>query len=335
MVPMTTPVDALLDAARSGLVPERTAVLLAVSGGADSLALLHASVEAARPTGWRLAVGHVHHGWRARSRQADRDLEFVRGQARRAGLPFLFRRADARGESERLGISPEAGARAVRYAALAEMKIEAGASLVATAHQADDVLESYLLARDRAGGVASLGGPRARRDDGVVRPLLSVSRAEIESYLESLGPAGAWRRDSTNGDLRLSRNAVRRRIAGASEIERRTWAREAAEHRARRDRLDRELEARLRPALRSAPGSVLVDDDALRDMGLRDPDLLRAAVEEAAKPFARPGRPPMTGRERERLLAFLFDEGDFSFEAGRRVAVRRRGRVVAFSARGV
>ena len=331
MSAMPSPVEALREAARSGLVPEGTAVLLAVSGGADSLALLHAAVEAARETLWRLAVGHVHHGWRGR--EADRDLEFVHEHARRAGLPFFSRRVDARAESARLRLSPEAGARAARYAALAEMKFEAGTILVATAHQADDVLESYLLARSRGGGVASLAGPRTRRADGVVRPLLSVSRAEMEAYVSSRDLA--WRRDATNGDLRLARNAVRRRIASASDEERASWAADAAAYRERRDRLDRELETRLRPALKSGPGAVLVDDEALRDMGGLDPALLRAAVEEAAKPFARPGRPPMTGRERERLLAFLRREGDFSFEAGRRVAVRRRGRVVAFSARGV
>jgi tRNA(Ile)-lysidine synthase len=323
-----SPVDSLHAAAREGLIPGGADLLLAVSGGADSLALLYASHEAAAETGWRLAVGHVHHGWRGR--EADRDLEFVAEHARRAGLPFLCRRRDARAESQRLKVSPEAGARAVRYAALADMAREAGASLVATAHQADDVLESYLLARGRRGGVASLAGPRARRADGVVRPLLAVPRAELEAFLDSRGLA--WRRDATNGDLRLARNAVRRRIALASPEERAAWSAEAAECREKRDRLDRELEARLRPALRSAADAVLVDDEALRPMA---PDLLRAAVEEASSRFARPGRPPMTGRERERLIDLLRGDGDFSFEAGRRVAVRRRGRVVAFSGRGV
>jgi len=72
---------ALARAARTGLLPPRGTVLLAVSGGADSLALLHAAALSAHSFGWRLAVGHVHHGWRGR--EADRDLAFVRDHARR------------------------------------------------------------------------------------------------------------------------------------------------------------------------------------------------------------------------------------------------------------
>jgi tRNA(Ile)-lysidine synthase TilS/MesJ len=157
-----------------------------------------------------------------------------------------------------------------------------------------------------------------------------VPRAEIEAFLASRSLV--WRRDGTNGDLRLARNAVRRRIARASPETRTTWAAEAADCRRRRERLDEELRTRFLPALRTTPGRALVDDAALRPMA---PDLLRAAVEEASRPFSRPGRPPMTGRERERLLDLLRGDGDFSFEAGRRIAVRRTGRVVAFSARAV
>jgi len=324
------PVEALLAAARDGLIPGGASVLLAVSGGADSLALLHGSADASAETGWRLSVGHVHHGWPERRREADRDLAFVAEHARRRGLPFFARHRDARAASRRDGVSPEAGARRVRYEALHEMAREAGADLVATAHQADDALESYLLARQRRGGLASLGGPRARRADGVVRPLLDVPRKEIEAFLGSRSLV--WRRDATNGNLRLPRNAVRRRIALASAEDRAAWAAEAAECRRKRERLDEELRTRFLPALRTAPGRALVDDETLRPMAL---DLLRAAVEEASRPFSRPGRPPMTGRERERLLELLRGDGDFSFEAGRRIAVRRCGRVVAFSARAV
>ena len=172
-------------------------VLLAVSGGADSLCLMVAAFERAGRHGWSLGVGHVHHGWRAR--EADRDLAFVRDHARRRGLPFLFRRVDARTASRRLQVSPEAGARSVRYAALAEMAREFGAARIATAHQQDDRVESYLLALRRRGGVASMAGPRRRRDDGVVRPLLSVRRVQIaDSSPNGISPGAGTRPTETS-----------------------------------------------------------------------------------------------------------------------------------------
>ena len=110
------PVISALDrAAETALVPPGQTVLLAVSGGADSMALLYGAAQAAPAHGWRLAVGHVHHGWRGR--EAERDLAFVREHARRLSLPFFFRRRDARGEARSLKLSPEAGARHVRYSA--------------------------------------------------------------------------------------------------------------------------------------------------------------------------------------------------------------------------
>ena len=175
------------------------------------MALLHGAAQSARATGWRLSVGHVHHGWRGR--EADRDLAFVREHARRLGLPFFFRRRDARKEARALGLSPEAGARHARYAALQEMAVEAGAERIATAHQRDDRLETYLLARERRAGLAGLAGVKRERADGVVRPMLDVSRREILGFLRARGIG--HRRDASNGDLRLSRNRVRREIVAA------------------------------------------------------------------------------------------------------------------------
>src|SRR5438105_5801655 len=204
---------ALDHAAGNGLPPRGAPILLAVSGGADSMALLYGAAELAPETGWRLSVAHVHHGWRGRD--ADRDLRFVAAHARRLGLPFLSRRRDARAESRRLGLSPEAGARLVRYDALSEMASEAGATRIATAHQREDRIEAHLLARRRKGGLPSLAGPRESRSHGVVRPLLGVSRAEILEFLEGRGLS--FRRDASNGDLRLDRNRICREILGTLE----------------------------------------------------------------------------------------------------------------------
>ncbi len=317
---------ALRGAVDADLLPAGASILLAVSGGADSLALLYAAAAMAPEQRWRLSVGHVHHGWR--DRDADRDLAFVAGHARRLGLPFHGRRRDARAEARRHRLSPEAGARQARYEALAEIAREAGAARIATAHQREDALESYLLARERRAGVAGLGGPRPRRADGVVRPLLSVSRAQIEEFLASLGLS--FRRDRTNGDLSLARNRVRRSIAAAPADLRERWAEEARRSSELRDALDRELASREPLAIRRGRDCVLADAEALRSW----PEAVRRrAVESAAAPFARPGRPPMTGREREALLLRLAAREDFRFEAGRRIAIERRGAILSFRLR--
>jgi tRNA(Ile)-lysidine synthetase-like protein len=318
--------SALRRAAASGLLPPGEAVLLAVSGGADSMALLYGAVEVAKETGWRLAIGHVHHGWR--QREADRDLAFVAEHGRRLGLPSFALRRDAAAIASELGLSPEAGARHVRYAALFEMAREAGANLIATAHQSDDALESHVLAKERAGGLASLAGPREFRADGVVRPLLGVSREEILRFLAERGIR--HRRDASNGNLRLSRNRVRRRLAelrsgpGGGDAVRALGA-EIARLGAERLELEGRYEAEVRPAVQVHADGVAVDATLLAGAPA---ELQRLALARLAAPFARPGRPPMTGRERERLLALLAAGLDFRFEAGRRIRFeRRRGRL--------
>ena len=318
--------DALERAARDGLIPNASSVLLAVSGGADSMALLYGAAELAAATGWRLSVGHVHHGWRGR--EADRDLAFVADHARRLRLSFAFRRCDARKAASELKLSPEAGARHVRYEALTAMAREIGAPRVATAHQRDDAVESYLIARRRLGGLARLAGPRELRDDGVVRPLLSVSRAEILGFLAARGLG--FRRDASNGDLRLPRNRIRRELSMVGESAVCELAREVALLAAERARLDDEYSQEVLPEIRTQGGVTIGDAESL---SRRSAELQRVALERLAAPFARPGRPPMTGRERERIRALLASGRDFRFEAGRRIRFERRGRDIRIGLR--
>jgi len=311
---------ALESAAETALVPRDSSVLLAVSGGADSSALLHGAAAIAGDTGWILSVGHVHHG--LRGREADRDAAFVSEQARRLGLPFFLRREDARGAARRLGLSPEAAARHVRYRALSEIAAEAGATRIATAHQRDDAIESHLIARERRGGTSRLAGPRERRGDGVVRPLLSVSRSEILAFLAAR--SCAFRRDASNGDLRLTRNRVRRELEAASEDERRALAEEVAACRDLAGRLEEAVAAEILPTVRSCGPDGRIDADARRLQAAAE-DVRRLALDRLASRFARPGRAPMTGVEREALVARLGSGLDFRFEAGRRIRFERRG----------
>jgi tRNA(Ile)-lysidine synthetase-like protein len=309
--------EALFRAVDRGFMPCGGSILLAVSGGADSMALLHAAAEVAPSTGWALSVAHVHHGWR--DRDADRDLGFVADLAKRLALPFFHRRRDARAVARRLGLSPEAAARRVRYEALLEMARDAGASWIATAHQRDDVIETHLLARERNGGLASLAGPRERRADGVVRPLLGVSRSEILEFLTSRGIT--WRRDASNGDLSLARNRVRRELV-IQDVNVEALSRRVEALGRRREELDAAFERNIRPALAFGRNVVIAAAPVLES----SPDeLRRKALLECAIPFARPGKPPFTGREREQIIALLASGRDFRFEAGRRIRFRRRG----------
>ncbi len=328
MDPVTT---SLLRAADEGLVPRGSAMLLAVSGGADSMALLYGAAAVIGETRWNLSVGHVHHGWR--KREGDRDVAFVSEHARRLCLPFFSRQCDARRAARELRLSPEAGARHVRYAALGEMAAESGARIVATAHQSADAIESLVLARERRGGLAALAGPREARADGVVRPLLAVTREQILQFLAERGIA--FRRDASNGDLRLARNRVRQTLSrlraspGGSEALR-AMALEIARLGIERRLLEAEFEARIRPALRALSDRVAIDAALLAGCSA---ELQRLALARLASPFARPGRPPMTGRERERILALLAAGGDFRFEAGRRIRVERRGQILTIRPR--
>ena len=323
--------EALRRAAADGLIPRGRSVLLAVSGGADSMALLYGAAEVAKETDWTLAVGHVHHGWR--EREADRDLAFVAEHGRRLGLPSFSLRRDAAAVARELGLSPEAGARQIRYAALAEMAREAGATLIATAHQRDDAVESLVLAKERRGGVTSLAGPREARDDGVVRPLLGVSREEILRFLAERGIA--HRRDASNGNLRLSRNRVRRRLAelreapgGADAL--RALGAEVARLGAERLELEGRYETEVRPAVTVRSDGVSLDAERFAALPV---ELQRLALARLAAPFARPGRPPTTGRERERILERLSSGEDFRFEAGRRILFERRRGVLSIGPR--
>jgi tRNA(Ile)-lysidine synthetase-like protein len=318
---MEAVLEALEQAADSGLMPRGSTVLLAVSGGADSMALLYGAAELAGGFSWSLTVGHVHHG--LRGRDADRDLAFVATHARRLELSFSSRACDAAEAARRLKLSPESAARHARYAALQEMAREAGAERIATAHQFNDRIETYWIARERRAGVAGLAGPRRQRRDGVVRPLLMVSRAAILEFLRSRRMG--HRRDASNGDLRFARNRIRRELAGSPgsipDPARAELVQRVDFFGQRRDATDRELEQRILPRVSFGPGSVSANAELFSEAA---PELARRAIEEIARPFARPGQPPLTGPEREEIRRRLAEGGDFRFEAGRRIRFERR-----------
>lgn len=185
-------------------------VLVAASGGIDSTVMLYALAEARAASRIGLAVGHVHHGMRGEA--ADRDAESVRVQAETLGLRFLMERVEPGslrlGRSNRERPTWQEAARRVRYEALGRMAEAAGASPIATAHTLDDQAETVLMRLLRGTGPDGLGGIAERSPDGrMIRPVLSVSRAEIEAFAASRGLV--WREDASNRCDRYTRNRLR------------------------------------------------------------------------------------------------------------------------------
>jgi tRNA(Ile)-lysidine synthase len=181
-------------------------VAVAVSGGADSLALLHALRVLSRPRRWDLAVLTVDHGLRPGSAA---DAAFVAAHAAELGVEAVVATADQDELARHRGQGPEAAARAARYTALLAAADDLGCKWVVTGHTRDDQAETLLLALLRGAGPDGLAG-MAVVTGRVLRPLLEVTRAQTVACCEAIGVTP--RQDETNADERLLRNAVRRRL---------------------------------------------------------------------------------------------------------------------------
>ena len=173
----------------------------AVSGGADSLAL----ADALRRCGFRFTVCHVEHGIRAG--ESLEDAAYVEDFCRQRDIAFCCKHVDAQELQRREKLSLEDAARRLRYKALFQCIEETGADFILTAHQKDDQAETFLLRLLRGSGTRGLGAIRFRQDI-VLRPLLSLSAAELRQYCTGRGIS--WREDATNVDLYYTRNRIRK-----------------------------------------------------------------------------------------------------------------------------
>jgi tRNA(Ile)-lysidine synthase len=194
--------------ARLGLEGRR--LLVAVSGGLDSVTLAHVLREISERRRLELAIAHVNHGLRGAESEADQAL--VEALGAKLGLRVLVERVAPeglrRGGPSRDRPTLQEAARELRYAALGRMAEAVGAAHVATAHTLDDQAETVLLRLLRGSGPDGLGGIPERSADGrVVRPLLGVTRAEIERY--AAARALAWREDASNASRAYARNRLR------------------------------------------------------------------------------------------------------------------------------
>jgi tRNA(Ile)-lysidine synthase len=185
-----------------------TRVLVALSGGADSVALLHLLCEMERVGDIVVAgAAHLHHG--LRGADADADEAFCRALADRLNVRFVSEHADVASLAREQKRSIEDAARGARYAFLERAADQLGADAIATAHTRDDQAETFLLRLLRGAGTRGLGSIRPRVGR-VIRPVLGVARAELRSYLESRGET--FREDATNADVSIPRNRVRHEL---------------------------------------------------------------------------------------------------------------------------
>ena len=177
---------------------------VAVSGGADSVCLLHLLRELGPRWGLRLHVLHLNH--RLRGAESDEDAAFVRRLAEELGLPFTGREADLVSASDNL----EEAAREARLAFFGEMLASGQVDRVATGHTRSDQAETVLFRFLRGAGSAGLAGIRPVTSDGLVRPLLEVDRTDVAEFLRR--QAISWRDDSSNLSLEFARNRIRHHL---------------------------------------------------------------------------------------------------------------------------
>ena len=190
------------------LLPAGERVGIAVSGGADSVALLRAMLALREELGIVLSVVHFNHG--IRGAESDADAEFVARLAKQNRVQLHQASGDVPFYAKKWKLSTEAAARRLRYDLFKAVIAAGGADKIATAHTRDDQAETVLMRVLRGAGTRGIGGihPVLKLDKGsIIRPMLDISRPEVEAFLKSLGQD--WREDSTNKDVAYSRNRVR------------------------------------------------------------------------------------------------------------------------------
>ncbi len=184
---------------------------IAVSGGADSEALLRKLTELWPELGLVLTVLHVHHG--IRGIEADADADFVEALAGRLGLRFLRHDVDTLARAKAEQETVEEAARKLRYAWFEDLQARGELDAVATAHTLDDQAETVLYKLLRGAWTEGLAGifPSVECAGGrILRPLLGTRRFEIEAWLKEIDQA--WREDSTNADTVYTRNRIRHHL---------------------------------------------------------------------------------------------------------------------------
>ncbi len=182
------------------LIRKGDRLLLTVSGGVDSMVMLHLMAS----LGYDIGVAHCN--FQLRGAEAEEDEQWVEAEARRLGVPYHNCRFDTRAEMERTGESVQMAARRLRYAWFNELCATHGYDLIAIAHQADDSIETFFINLLRGTGLKGLTGI-SKVNGRIIRPLLFASRKEILDYAATNGII--FREDSSNRSTKYLRNKIR------------------------------------------------------------------------------------------------------------------------------
>lgn len=191
---------------------EQDGIVLAISGGLDSMVLLEIFHQLASRNNWRLVAGHLNHC--LRGQESDRDEEYVKEQCSQRAIPCISHRADITALADAESISIEAAARRARYDFLSRVCQENNCQYLVTAHHADDNAETVLQRIIRGTGIKGLAGIKPFRKIitgthkiSLLRPLLNITRVELEDYSRKSGLS--YCHDSSNDSLDYTRNQIR------------------------------------------------------------------------------------------------------------------------------
>ena len=190
---------------RHAMFEPEQALLVAVSGGVDSTAMLHILLDLSSDMSLRLGVAHLNHG--LRGEESDADAEFVASLAEKCRLPHYSEHVDAQDYASMHGLSLEEACRRLRYRFLLMIANQHGYDRVAVGHHREDNAESVLMGLLRGSGLTGLSGMVPVRADGIIRPMIDLSREWIKAYAATHGLAFVT--DRTNSDTRLLRNRIR------------------------------------------------------------------------------------------------------------------------------
>lgn len=256
-----------------GLASPGSGVVLAVSGGIDSMVMMHLFNSLSASWRMRLSVVHVNH--HLRGNESEEDEQFVRSAASALNLPCFSMDVDVASYQSAHRVSKQEAARELRYQAFEEARLKAGAESVATAHHADDNAETVLMNALRGAGIRGLSGIPPRREKGsVIRPLLWATRQEISIYAVEKGIQ--HREDSSNISLEYTRNALRRVVIPDLETLTHTNVVESLNRvssimRSLQDRVESELRTRMPSIVAHGGNRVTVSLDSF----LREPMYLQ------------------------------------------------------------
>ena len=187
------------------MFPQNGKIIVGLSGGMDSVALLHGLCSRKEEFRWEVTAVHVHHG--LRGADADEDAAFAADFCRKLGVPCVIRKFDVKAEAAARKLGEEETGRLLRYEVFQELAAEDG--FIAVAHHRQDQAETMLMRLCRGTGLKGLGGMSPVRGN-ICRPLLFCSRQEIEKYCKENGLT--WREDVSNQEEKYTRNKLRLQV---------------------------------------------------------------------------------------------------------------------------